>query len=269
MNLATEISVLLALGLATSFVSGLFGIGGGIVRIPVFIYLLPVLGVKHETLMHTAVGTSVALVIPTAIAASIKQQRQGNLDLGYYRTWAVGIACGVILGTVIVPYVPTEVFKIIFIVFLLTVAVYVGFVRDSAVVVSSPPTGIPKIIMATLIGLAALLTGTGGGALTTPSLRACSMPLKKAVAIASATGLVVGGIGTIGFIISGWNTPSRPEMSLGYVDLPIFFAMLPTIFIGAPLGAKVNNRIDDQLLKRVYAVFLLAVAADLIYKLVV
>ena len=67
MNLAAEIGMLLALGLVTSFVSGLFGIGGGIVRIPIFIYLLPLLGVEDETVMHMAIGTSVALIIPTAI----------------------------------------------------------------------------------------------------------------------------------------------------------------------------------------------------------
>jgi uncharacterized membrane protein YfcA len=268
MNLAVEICLLLALGLATGFVSGLFGIGGGIIRIPLFVYLLPLLGVGHAALMHTAVATSVALVIPTAIAASIKQARQGNLDMRFYRTWAVGIAAGVFAGNLITPHVSTEIFKVIFVVFLLAVAVYVGLVPKTATLVNSPPMGFAKVALATIVGLIAVLTGTGGGALTTPSLKACNMPLKQAVAIASATGLVVGPIGTIGFVVSGWASPDRSAFSLGFVDLTIFFAMMPTILIGAPLGAKLNNRLNDKTLSHIYALFLVVVACDMLLKLI-
>ena len=93
------------------------------------------------------------------------------------------------------------------------------------------------------------------------------MPLKKVVAIASATGLVIGLVGTVGLVASGWNAPNRPAYSLGYVDLVVVFAMAPTIFIGAPLGAKLNNQLDDKVLKLLYACFLLVAACDLIYKL--
>lgn len=267
MNLPAEICLLLALGLATSFISGLFGIGGGIIRIPLFVYLFTWLAVDHRLLMHMAVGTSVALVIPTAIAASIKQARQGNLDRAFYRTWAVGIAIGVVLGGLIVPHVSTELFKTVFIGFLLVVAVYIGFVPKTITATDQPPTGVPKIVLAAMVGLVAMLTGTGGGALTTPLLTACSMPLKRAVAIASATGLIVGTIGTIGFIVTGWHVANRPAFSLGYIDLTVLLSMLPTILIGAPLGAKFNNRLNDRALERTFAIFLLAVACDMIYKL--
>ncbi len=267
MDLILQLGVLLGVGFATSFVSGLFGIGGGIVRIPLFVYLLPWLGIPHESLMHMAVGTSVALVIPTAIAASVKQHRQGNLDLGFYRTWAIGILIGVLVGLLIVPHVSTEYFQIIFVVFLISVAVYVGFVPESITISNSLPKGPGKIALATLIGLASTLTGTGGGALTTPSLKAFCMPLKKAVAIASATGLVVGVVAALGYVWQGQGVPDRPPYSLGYVSLLVFAGMLPTIFIGAPLGAKFNNRLNDTALKYTYAAFLLIVSADMIFKL--
>jgi uncharacterized membrane protein YfcA len=268
MTLAAELTLLLVLGLANGFISGLFGIGGGIVRIPLFVYLLPVLGVAESVLMHTAVGTSVALVIPTAIAASIRQHRQGNLDLGFYRTWAIGVGVGVVAGSLIAPHVSTEFFKIVFVVFLLAVAVYVGFVPKNVTITPAPPTGLAKLALGGFVGLVALLTGTGGGAIATPTLKACSMPLKRAVAIASATGLVVGLLGTVGFIINGWGAADRPRTSLGFVDVSIFLCMLPTILIGAPLGARLNNRISDKPLEYVYAAFLVAVACDMGYRLV-
>jgi uncharacterized protein len=70
-------------GLASGFSSGLFGIGGGIVRIPIFVYLLPLFGVPSPVLMHVAVGTSMALVLPSALASTRKQLALGNLDLAF------------------------------------------------------------------------------------------------------------------------------------------------------------------------------------------
>lgn len=268
MELATQIVVLLVAGLLTSFVSGLFGIGGGIVRIPLFVYLLPWLGVPDHSLMHVAVGTSVALIIPTAIAASYKQYRQGNLDLDFYRLWAVGILLGVLVGLVLVEHVSTEAFKVIFIIFLVGVAGYVGFVPETTVIAKSPPTGIGRVALAALVGLISTLTGTGGGAVSTPSLKAFGMPLKKAVATASATGLVVGVVASIGYIYQGMGMPDRPPHSWGYVDMLVFAGMVPTIFVGAPLGAKFNNHLDETHLKYAYGVFLLVVAGDMLYKLV-
>ena len=163
MDLITQIIVLLVAGFVTSFVSGLFGVGGGILRIPLFVYLLPWLGVPHTSLMHMAVGTSMALLIPTAIAASLKQYHQGNLDISFYRTWAAGILIGVLIGLLLVPYVSTEIFKIVFIVYLVGVAVYMGFAPESVVISEFPPTGPVKILLAAIVGLASTLTGTGGG----------------------------------------------------------------------------------------------------------
>ncbi len=267
MNIAWEIALFLALGLATGFVSGLLGIGGGIVRIPLFIYMLPLIGVEQRQLMHVAVGTSIALCIPTAVSASIKQYQQGNLDLGFYRNWAIGVFVGVIVGLFLVPYISTEAFQIIFVVFLLSVAVYVGFAPESIRVSDSPPRGLTRIGLGSAVGIAAALTGTGGGALVTPALKAFSMPIKKAIATASATGLVVGTVGTVGFVIHGWGTPARPSYSLGYVDLVVALGMMPTVLIGAPLGAHASNAMNEKVVKWTYALFLLVIAADLIYKL--
>src|SRR4029077_14365802 len=96
-GMVERIGVFALVGLASGFASGLFGIGGGIVRIPLFVYLLPLFGVAHSVMMHVAVGTSMALVLPSAIASTRKQLALGNLDLSFFRTWAVGILIGVLM----------------------------------------------------------------------------------------------------------------------------------------------------------------------------
>ena len=122
-----RIGVFALVGLGSGFVSGLFGIGGGIVRIPLFVYLLPLFGVAQSVMMHVAVGTSMALVLPSAIAATRKQLALGNLDLAFFRTWAVGILIGVLVGTALLPYASTELLQVIFAIFMVTVGVYEGF----------------------------------------------------------------------------------------------------------------------------------------------
>src|SRR5262249_61502239 len=125
----TYIVVFALAGLASGFVSGLFGVGGGIVRVPLFVYLLPLFGVPHAVLMHVAVGTSIALVLPSAFASTRKQLALGNLDVAYFRTWAIGLLAGVLIGIVLLPFISTELLQAIFPPFILPVGLSHGFLR--------------------------------------------------------------------------------------------------------------------------------------------
>lgn len=249
-----RIGVFALVGLGSGFVSGLFGIGGGIVRIPLFVYLLPLFGVAQSVMMHVAVGTSMAL---------------GNLDLAFFRTWAVGILIGVLVGTALLPYASTELLQVIFAIFMVTVGVYEGFLKDRLVFARTPPQGAKKVGVASAIGCLAALTGTGGGTMATPILQAFSMKMQAAIAVSSATGLVSGTVATIGAIVGGWYALGLPSYSLGYVDLAIFAAMMPTIMIAAPVGVRAGHMLSETWLRRVYTVLLFVIAADLIRKLVV
>src|ERR1700745_4118395 len=128
-------------GRASGFVSGLFGVGGGIVRVPLFVYLLPLFGVPHPVMMHLAVGTSMALVLPSAMASTRKQLTLGNLDLTLFRTWAFGILIGALSVTVRLRYASTESLQVIFALFILTVGIYEGFLKDRLMIAPSAPHG--------------------------------------------------------------------------------------------------------------------------------
>src|SRR5215510_15370540 len=140
-ELLVRIAVFALAGLAPGFVSGLFGVGGGIVRVPLFVYLLPLFGVPHAVLMHVAVGTSIALVLPSAVASTRKQLALGNLDLAFFRTWAVGILAGVLIGVVLLPFISAEILQVIFAAFMLAVGVYEGFLRDRLKAAAAAPQG--------------------------------------------------------------------------------------------------------------------------------
>ena len=169
-GIVERIGAFALVGLVSGFASGLFGIGGGIVRIPIFIYLLPLLGVAHPVLMHVAVGTSMALVLPSALASTRKQVALGNFDWPFFRSWAVGIFFGVLIGTALVPLASTEILQAIFAAFMLMVGIYEGFLKDRMVIAKAAPQGAVKLTVAAMIGCLAALTGTGGGTMTTPAL---------------------------------------------------------------------------------------------------
>ena len=266
-DIAARIAAFALVGLASGFASGLFGIGGGIVRIPVFIYLLPLFGVAHPVLMHVAVGTSIALVLPSAVASTRKQLALGNLDLAFFRTWAVGILAGALVGTALLPLASTEILQAIFAAFMLAVGSYEGFLKDRMVIAKAAPRGAVKLVVAAAIGCLAALTGTGGGTLTTPALQAFSVRLEAAIATASATGLVTGVVATIGAIVGGWHARDLPAYSLGYVDLAIFAAMMPTILLAAPIGVRAGHGLSETWLRRIYTVLVFVIAADLMRKL--
>ena len=268
-GMVERIGVFALVGLGSGFVSGLFGVGGGIVRIPLFVYLLPLFGVAHSVMMHVAVGTSMALVLPSAIASTRKQLALGNLDLSFFRTWAVGILIGVLIGTALLPYASTELLQVIFALFMVTVGVYEGFLKDRLVIAPAPPRGVARVGVASAIGCLAALTGTGGGTVGTPVLQAFGMKMEAAIAVSSATGLVTGVVATIGAIVGGWHALGLPAYSLGYVDLAIFAAMMPTIMIAAPIGVRVGHMLSETGLRRIYTVLLFVIAADLIRKLTI
>jgi len=266
-ELALRIVVFALVGAAAGFLSGLFGVGGGIIRIPIFLRLLPLFGVAHPVVMHVAVGTSIALVLPAAVAATRKQIALGNFDLSFYRTWAIGIFVGALLGNVLLPHVSTEILTIIFAIFIFLVAVYEGFLKGRVTNAKQLPRGATKLALATGVGCIAALTGTAGGTVTTPTLQAFGARIEAAIAIASATGLVTGSVGTIGAILAGWQVPGLPSFSLGYVDLVIFAVMLPTTMLAAPLGVRTGHRLSELWLKRVFTILLFIIAADLVLKL--
>jgi uncharacterized protein len=267
-DLLIRIAVFAVVGAASGFLSGLFGVGGGIIRIPVFLRLLPLFGVAHPVVMHVAVGTSIALVLPAAVAATRKQIALGNFDFAFYRTWAIGIFVGALIGNVLLPHVSTEILTVIFAIFILAVAVYEGFLKGHTAIAKELPSGATKLGVATGVGCIAALTGTAGGTVTTPTLQAFGARIEAAIAISSATGLVTGSLGTIGAILAGWQAPGLPAFCLGYVDLLIFAVMLPTTMWAAPLGVRTGHRLSELWLRRVFAALLFIIAADIVLKLI-
>lgn len=261
----TYAGALLISGLASGFAGGLFGIGGGILRVPIFIYLFPFFGVAQDVTMHMAAGTSLAVAVPTTISGCWAQHKAGNMDWSFVRSWVPALLVGVLGGLVFQRYAPGHVLILIFAVVLLLQSLQMLVGRDKLHFGSEVPTGPIRWIIASVIGGLSVAIGISGGAFTTPTLVALSYPIHRALAVATATSLCVSSVGTVGSIWNGLPSTQLPKFSLGYVDLLAVAIMIPTVLIMAPLGVKLANRMSKEKLSRVFAIFMMLIAADMAF----
>ncbi|MAX31555.1 MAG: hypothetical protein CME72_00605 [Halomonadaceae bacterium] len=253
------IAALLATGAVAGVMAGLLGVGGGIVIVPVLFHLFSLLGVDEGVRMHLAVGTSLATIIPTSIMSARAHHRKGSLDARVIKRLIPGVVVGVLLGGIASQFLSSEALTGLFATIALLVAANM-FRRNTRIIRDGMPGPLGSSLIGAVIGGISTLMGIGGGTLSVPTLSALNTPIRVAVGTGAALGLVISIPGTLSFMFSGLGEPDRLPGSIGYVNLLGFAAIVPMTMLCAPLGARLAHAIDPALLKRLFAVFLLATA---------
>lgn len=264
---------LLVTGVITGYAAGLFGIGGGSIMVPVLSVVYSYLGVPNHIIMHCAVATSSAVIIVGSLRSVRAHHQHGAVDWNLLwpgnpiKSWGLWIGAGALfaawyLGTVL----SGDQLSLIFGVVALVISLQFIFGRPNWQLRDDVPGGIALPIGGGGIGIISSLMGIGGGALSVSLMLMCAVPIKRAIATASGIGVFISIPATIGWIISGWGVQGRPELSVGYVNLLGFaFIALSLIFI-VPYGARATHKMDQAKLRRVFGVFLLVVAINMIQK---
>jgi uncharacterized protein len=254
----------LLLGIVSGVLAGLFGIGGGLVIVPVLVFLFTAHGIPTDLVMVMAIATSLATIILTATSSVLAHNRLGSVLWDKVYRLAPGIVLGAILGAVVAGHINAGFLKAIFIVFLL----YVGIQMALEI---QPKTGSANYSrqidfrVAGAIGLLSSLLGIGGGTLTVPYLVHCRYPMRNAVAIASACGLPIAVAGTISYMFLGMNATNLPAGSFGYVYLPSFFGVVIGSVFTAPFGAKLAHKLPAQQIKRYFSLLIFVLALKLMW----
>lgn len=247
---------LLVTGVVAGILAGLLGVGGGIVIVPVLSWILLAVKLDPSLTQHLAVGTSLATIIPTAISSARSHRSKGGLDMDLLKAWAPALIIGAALGGVLSRYASGDALRLVFGIVALLVAINMMLPKQ-IVVADAPPSEPVKVWpISGGVGLFSSLMGIGGGTLAVPIQSAFSVPIRKAVGTASAMGLLIAVPGTIGFIWSGWGVEGLPPYSLGYISLPAVLLIVPATFYCAPIGAGIAHRVDQKLLRRLFAIFL-------------
>ena len=256
--LAQFFALLLVAGAVAGVMAGLLGVGGGMIIVPVLLYMFTLLGVAEEHAIHLSVGTSLATIVVTSIMSVRAHRKRGSIDWSIVKSWSPWIVLGVICGTLVAAVLDASGLKTVFGVMALLVAFYMAFVREDYVVSKAPPKGIAKALTATTIGGLSTLIGIGGGTFTVPTLIVCSVSALKAVGTASAIGLFIAVPGALGFILNGLGeSEGMPPLTLGYVNIAAFLLLIPMTSLFAPLGARIAHSITPRWLRRAFAIFLL------------
>ena len=261
--------LLIVTGALSGFLAGLFGIGGGAVLVPVFYECFRLAGVPLEVRMPLCVGTSLAVIIPTAIRSCLAHYKRGAVDLTVLRQWWPPILIGVIGGSVIARYAPERLFKIVFVAVAYSAAARLLLARATWKFGDDLPKGLLMQVYGFVIGLLSTLMGIGGGLFSNLLMTFYGRSIHQAVATSSALAVLISIPGALGYVYAGWPVAARyPDVmalqlpfALGYVSLIGAILVMPMSLFAAPLGVRVAHALSKRMLEAAFGCYLLIVGS--------
>lgn len=270
---ASELALLAVLimagGAVSGFLAGLFGVGGGGVIVPVLFEIFGVLGVSQDVRMQLCVGTSLAIIAPTAWRSYRTHLARGNVPVEILRRWTVPIAIGVVMGGATAAFAPAWVFRLAFVLLAGFIALKMLFGRDTWRLGEELPGPALMGAYGIFIGLYSALMGVGGGAVATLVLMLYGRPIHAGVAIGAGVGIVIAVVGTVSYMIAGWPQQAlMPPFSIGYVSLIGVALMAPVAGFVAPYGARFAHALPRRQLEIAFGCFMLLIALRFLVTLV-
>lgn len=259
-------AALLAIGAFAGLMAGLLGVGGGIILVPAFYYVFDALGYGGPQLMQVCLATSLATIIVTSVRSVLAHHRKGAVDWGILRGWAPGIVIGAVLGVLIAARLKSVALQAIFGGVGVCVGLYLAFGRSDWRIGPEMPGGLRRAILSPMVGFLSVLMGIGGGSFGVPLMTLYGAPIHRAVATAAGFGVLIAVPSVAGFLLMPIEPASRPPYTVGAVNLPAFVLIVAMTLITAPLGAALAHRLDPKPLKRIFAVFIMLVALNMLRK---
>ena len=255
------------LGAFAGIMAGLLGVGGGLIIVPVLVFLWQPEFSGGEQLggsqtVQLAIGTSLAVIVFTSLSSVRAHHLRKSVLWPVVWKLTPGILVGAWLGAALASVMPQNMLKITFGLFELLVAAQMSFSLRRA---SQAPhqelsgtlvSGIGMGLAGIVIGAVSALVGIGGGTLTVPFLNACKVRMQQAIGTSAACGLPIAVGGALSYLILGWNHEALPVASMGYVYGPALLGIAVTSVLFAPLGANLAHRLPTSTLKKVFAGFL-------------
>lgn len=247
-------------GAVSGILAGLFGIGGGAVIVPVLYQGLTFLGVDDAVRMHLSVGTSLGIIVPTAIRSFLAHRRRGAVDMDLLKRWLVPVPLGVVAASLVAAAISGAALRGIFAVLALVVAIRLLFGRDTWRLGSEIPDGAVRAAAGALIGFFSTLMGIGGGVLTNTFMTLFGRPIHQAVATSSGVGVLISIPGILGYIWAGWGAGGLPPLSAGFVNLLGVVLVIPITVMMAPLGVRLAHALSRRHLEIGFGLFLALVS---------
>ena len=260
------ITIIAASAVLVGFLAGLFGIGGGLITVPVLYYIFGSAGLNQAFVMHLAVGTSFAIIIPTSITSTMTHMKFKGVDFSIVKTFGTFVIIGVILGTIFAASLKTASLILFFSIITMFIAFYFLIEREKINPVPRKINLIYRIIYGFLSGFLSAPMGIGGGIINTPILKMFGYPINVAIGSSAAVGFLISLIGAIGFATSGSYLNINAPLSLGFVNIPAFLIFVPITTLMARIGAKTVHKVNKKLIGKLFGIFLLFISCRLFFE---
>lgn len=253
----------LGIGILVGFAAGLLGIGGGVVMVPLLVFVFTASGINPDQVLHVALGTALAAMVFTSLSSMRAHHAHGAVDWKIARSMSPGMLAGSFAAALVAGFIPTRPLAVGF-----TALV---FYAATQILLDLKPPGSRELpgsgglfAAGAVIGAVSSLVAAGGAFLTIPFLAWCKVPLRRAIGTAAANGLPIAIAGTAGYVINGVRAEELPAFSLGYVYLPALALVVATSMLAAPLGARLAHRLPVKRLRTIFALMLYGFATKML-----
>lgn len=261
----TFFAICLIVGAIVGFLAGLFGIGGGLIIVPILVYLLPMVGVPDPLLMSTALGTSFATIVVTGFSSAQRHHQLGNIVWPAVKVLAPTIMITTFIAGLFIGKLDKAIASKVFscLVIYLAIKMLLSIKPNT---ITKPLTTLSSLIGGVLIGIVSCAAGIGGGGFIVPFLNSRGIEMKKAIGSSAFCGMLLGLSGMLSFMVGGWNVPNMPDYSVGYVYLPAVVGITLTSFFTSKIGATTTTKLPVPTLKRYFACLLIFIAINMFLK---
>ena len=248
------------------FVAGLFGIGGGLITVPFLYYIFGKLGIDQAYLMHLAVGTSFAIIIPTSTVSVLTHHKFKAVDFDIVKSYGIFVVLGVIVGTIFAASLKTKSLVLFFSIVILFLGIYLLLLKEKEKNIIIKIKLHLKIILGFIVGFISAPMGIGGAVMNVPILKFFGYSINKAIGSAAAVGFLIALFGAIGFLISGSYLKTNLPLSIGFLNIPAFLIFIPITTFMARIGAKTVHKINKNKISKFFGIFLLLIATKFFYE---
>jgi len=259
------VTAMIASAIVTGFMAGFFGIGGGLIMVPILFYLFNFSGIEQDYVMHLALGTSFSIIIPTSIISTMTHMKFKAVDFDIVKTFGVFVAVGVVCGTIFAVSLKTSSLVLFFSIMTMLFSIYFLTAKEKVNPTPRKINLIYRVVCGFSSGFLSAPMGIAGGVINTPILKMFGYPIKVAIGCSAAVGFVIAVIGAIGFAISGSYLDIKVPLSLGFINIPTFLIFVPITMFMAKIGAKSVHKFDKKLIGKLFGVYLFIISCKLFY----